>query len=112
MLLAVLDDIENSYYYHTNVASRETNASKLWNIYSRYPARTFEEIRKKLQPYLAKTSKPIRENQSKKIEHILECLRDIDGFNNKSLNENYLLGYYCEKAAIRENRKKSKKEEE
>lgn len=112
MLLAILDDVENSYYYRAQMDSRETNASKLWNIYSRYPARTFEEIRRKLQPYLAKTSKPIRENQSKKIEHILGCLRDIDGFNNKSLNENYLLGYYCEKAAIRENRKKSKKEEE
>lgn len=112
MLLAVLDDIESSYYYHSNVASRETNASKLWNIYSRYPARTFEEIRRKLQPYLAKTSKPIRENQSKKIEHILECLRDIDGFNNKPLNENYLLGYYCERAEIRKIRTNSKKEEE
>lgn len=112
MLLAVLDDIESSYYYHSNVASRETNASKLWNIYSRYPARTFEEIRRKLQPYLAKTSKPIRENQSKKIEHILECLHDIDGFNNKPLNENYLLGYYCERAEIRKIRTNSKKEEE
>lgn len=112
MLLAILDDIENSYYYHAQMDSRETNASKLWNIYSRYPARTFEEIRRKLQPYLAKTSKPIRENQSKRIEHILECLRDIDGFNNKPLNENYLLGYYCERAEIRKIRSNSKKEEE
>lgn len=112
MLLAILDDIENSYYYHAQMDFRETNASKLWNIYSRYPARTFEEIRRKLQPYLAKTSKPIRENQSKKIEHILECLRDIDGFNNKPLNENYLLGYYCERAEIRKIRTNSKKEEE
>lgn len=112
MLLAILDDIENSYYYHAQMDFRETNASKLWNIYSRYPARTFEEIRRKLQPYLAKTSKPIRENQSKRIEHILECLRDIDGFNNKPLNENYLLGYYCERAEIRKIRSNSKKEEE
>lgn len=112
MLLAILNDIEDSYYYRSQMDTRETNASKLWNIYSRYPARTFEEIRRKLQPYLAKTSKPIRENQSKKIEHILECLHDIDGFNNKPLNENYLLGYYCERAEIRRIRSNSKKEEE
>lgn len=112
MLLADLEDIEDSYYYLTNSESRETNASKLWNAYSRYPARTFEEIRRKLQPYLSRTSKPIRENQSKRIEHILECLRDIDGFNNKPLNENYLLGYYCEKAEIRRIRTSKKNEEE
>lgn len=108
MLLAVFDDIENTYYYKTNSGQRETNASKLWNVYSRYPARTATEIRNKLQPYLSRMDRPIKENQSKRIEQILVLLKDIDGFTNKSLNENYLLGYYCEKAEIRKLRIESK----
>lgn len=57
-------------------------------------------------PYLAGISNTSREYYLNSITHIVVCLREIDGFNNKQLKENYLLGYFCERADIEKNIKK------
>lgn len=106
MLLAVLDSIETTYYKEKKAKIRPTKAKLLWESYCKRPASTFDKIRMKLMPYLAGISNTSREYYLNSITHIVVCLREIDGFNNKQLKENYLLGYFCERADIEKNIKK------
>ena len=107
MLLAVLDSIETTYYKEKKAKIRPTKAKILWDSYCKCPAGTFDRIWKKLQPYLNGISDNVtREYYWSSITHVVICLRELNSFNNKPLKENYLLGYFCERADIEKNIKK------
>lgn len=107
MLLAVLDSVETTYYKEKKAKIRPTKAKILWDSYCRRPAGTFDRIWKKLQPYLNGISdNTTREYYISSIEHVVICLRELNSFNNRPLKENYLLGYFCERADIEKNIKK------
>lgn len=79
----------------------------MWDSYCKCPAGTFDRIWKKLQPYLNGISDNVtREYYWSSITHVVICLRELNSFNNKPLKENYLLGYFCERADIEKNIKK------
>lgn len=104
-LLAVMDEIERKALYKMDKVSpdnRLTNAKKLWSTYTRRPMTTYSRLHEKmLQAYLGKLSGGTISFLEDEIQNIMAELKEIDGFNNKPLKEEYLLGYYQQREKIR-----------
>lgn len=104
-LLAVMDEIERKALYKMDKLSsdnRLTNAKKMWSAYTRRPMTTYSRLHEKMvQAYLGKLSGGTIAFFDDEIQNIMAELKEIDGFNNKSLKEEYLLGYYQQREKIR-----------
>lgn len=108
-LLAVTNYLEDYVNYLTENTGRETNAFRYWSVFAQRPAATYKLIRENLNSYIIK----LRKERNFKyhyclslLEEIFDKLEDNGYFNNHSLKENYLLGYYSQMADLRS--KKSK----
>lgn len=100
-LLAIIDEIERRAIYIANQTGRNddhlTNAKKYWGNFERTPMRTYNQIYKTTMQGYARRLKPkTREYFESEISNIVNQLQEIDGFNNKKLNEKYLVGYYSQ----------------
>ncbi|MEW9701841.1 type I-C CRISPR-associated protein Cas8c/Csd1 [Paenibacillus sp. SI8] len=91
-LLAVADVLERRALGGDD---RETNAIRYMNSFSRHPARTWKTIQDCLLPYQAKLGKK-GFYLSKIIDEVASRI-SIDQFNNESLSELYLLGFYSQR---------------
>ena len=104
-LLSIMDEIERKALYATNKElpdSRLTNAKKLWSTYVRRPMTTYSRLYEKMaQAYLEKLFGGTAEFLENEIQEVMIELESIDGFNNKPLKEEYLLGYYQQRNKIR-----------
>lgn len=103
-LLAVSERIEEYVMYKRNISGRETNTMKYWNTFTRRPAKTWVVLDNRLRPYIRdlKSLNGYLDNQySQVIEQIVDLLQQGNGFTNEPLDENYLLGYYSQKAELR-----------
>lgn len=104
-LLAVLDEMERRSLYiadPTAVDSRPTNAKKYWNRYALTPMTVFNQIHKMvMQAYIRRLSAKSREYFEHEISAVIERLNEINGFDNRSLNESYLVGYYTQKEVMK-----------
>lgn len=110
-LLAIMDAIERKATYSSeqeNANKRLTNAKKLWNAYTRRPMTTFERLNQKMkQAYEGRLTGGTASFLEDEITNFVNRLNEINGFTNKPLREEYLLGY----CAQREKMKWSKEEE-
>ena len=111
-LLATLNRMEEVVNYKNGNSDRPTNAIKYWSTYTRKPAKTFEVIRERLNSYIAGMGGAQRTYYSKLLEEILGKLETIGGYNNNSLREDYLLGYYSQMDWFRNNKKDNMNEKE
>lgn len=74
---------------------RQTNAKRYWNAYSIRPALTLKTLHENLIPYRKKLDSDKEDCFDQWIQEILKKLAD-NGYNNKSLSEMYLPGYYLQ----------------
>lgn len=102
-LLAAAHKLEEYVNYKTGNQGRETNAMKYWSTYAQNPARTYQIIRERLQPYISKLNSGSRNYYLALAEEIFDKLAQTNSFNNEPLKENYLLGYYSQSAEFRKN---------
>lgn len=111
-LLAIMDAIERKATYSSeqeNSNKRLTNAKKLWNVYTRRPMTTFDRLYQKMrQAYEGRLTGKTASFMEDEITKLVNRLNEIDGFTNKPLREEYLLGY----CAQRDKMKWSKEENE
>ncbi len=89
---------------------RETNAERMLPAYVQHPASTLKLLNEKLEPYKKRLTK---ENSGSQYGKMLELIAKIpkDDFNNKPLNEKYLLGYAKMKMDFQEKNKAYKSTE-
>ncbi|HBL84978.1 MAG: type I-C CRISPR-associated protein Cas8c/Csd1 [Clostridiales bacterium GWF2_38_85] len=106
-ILAYMRDIEESALYQAN-ESRYTNAEKLQNAFSQYPAKYCNILYKQLRPYLNRLGRKADFRESEMMSLISKL--ENNGFNNTSLNETFLLGYSSQMNYFREQRMNNKKE--
>ena len=102
-LLAILEGLEERAIFRQEgkTDDRLTNAKKMWNVYTRRPAITYERLYSHIvRAYLKRLKPGEKVSAEKKIMQIINDLREIDGFNNNPLNERYLLGYYEEREKL------------
>jgi CRISPR-associated protein Csd1 len=110
-LLAVAERIENYGLWLGNEDSRNrsTSAERLMERFSLFPVQTWQSIEIALRPYLRRimARRPSAHfSLTRQIDEIME-LFDADDFTRKaSLDPEYLLGYHCQRAALR-NRERS-----
>lgn len=78
--------------------SRETNAERAMQNMYQSPATTWKQLQLKLRPYFHKKAeyKGLQIKCKKMIDEIIETL-DIDGFTNKPLSPEFLVGYSTQK---------------
>ena len=102
-LLAILEKVEERalYLQESKTDDRLTNAKKMWNVYTRRPAITYERLYSHIvRAYLKRLNPGARAKIENEIMQIINVLRETDGFNNNPLNERYLLGYYEEREKL------------
>lgn len=99
-LLAVADRIEARILYQRK-ESRETNAVRYMQRFSRYPCSTWKILyTDKLRPYLAQHKKKSRDWYESLIQEI-KCLFNHDEYiSEKALSGEFLLGYHCQQKAF------------
>lgn len=108
-LLAVLEKVERKTYERDE--TREPNAIRLQSAYVNHPLQTWKTLEDVLKPYFQKLKPGSREYYRGLISQITMLFRDEDqAIMNQSLSENYLLGYYLQRAEL--NRKANEQKEE
>ena len=118
-LLAIMDAIERKATYSSeqeNTNKRLTNAKKLWNAYTRRPMTTFERLNQKMkQAYEGRLTGRTASFMEDEITKMVNRLNEINGFTNKPLREEYLLGYCAQREKMKwgneENNGKEENEE-
>ncbi len=110
-LLAVFNKIEESALFskenRDENEKRITNAKKFWSMFVRKPAKTSIELQERVNPYMDRLSRASQNFYSEILEKIFGRLGG-DAFNNDSLDELYLLGYYHQYAELRKWKKEEK----
>jgi CRISPR-associated protein Csd1 len=99
-LLAVFKRMEE-YVNYKNGVDRPTAAETYWNAYTCHPAKTAMIIRGKIQPYVLKLKGGAKDHYSRLMEEIINVLSEDNHFSNQPLNEQYLIGYYCQYSDLR-----------
>lgn len=105
-LLAVADVLERRALGKEE--TRATNAIRYMNSFAQSPSRTWKTIQASLQPYQARLGTKAA-YLSRLIDEIADQM-DIHDFNNKPLDEKYLLGFYSQRRELY--KKNNEKEEE
>lgn len=102
-LLAVADVLETRAL--GKESTRQSNAMRYMNAFSRQPARTWKTIQDSLQPYQARLGdKGLY--LSKLIDEVASKIT-FEDFNNKPLNEKYLLGFYSQRNELWQKKEKN-----
>lgn len=109
-LLAVGENIE-SLVNHKKGISRETNAMKLQGSFVQKPWYTWKIIEDKLIPYWGKLSDSNRLYYRKLVTEIISLFSEEDFSKKTALDENYLLGYYLQRAEFFKKKESSNEEE-
>jgi CRISPR-associated protein Csd1 len=95
-LLAVADKIE-SQVLHAREETRETNAVRYMQRFSRHPASTWKLLYvEKLRPYFAHLPENGRSANEKIIQEIMDKFVHGDFESDDALSEEFLLGYHCQ----------------
>ncbi len=98
-LLAVFEKIERRTYQQGE--DREPNAIRLQSAYVNHPMQTWQILEEVVNPYLQKLHPRAREDYKILICEIIEKFKDEDKDKmNHRLGENYLLGYYLQRAEL------------
>ena len=97
-LLAVLEKVEKGTYERDE--RRETNAIRLLSAYVNHPMQTWMTLEQLLNPYFQKLSPGSREYYKGTISEIIGKITNGGDALNKPLKEDYLLGYYLQRAEL------------
>lgn len=97
-LLAVLEKVEKRTYERGE--RRETNAIRLQSAYVNHPMQTWMTLEQLLNPYFQKLSPGSREYYKRIISGIVSKITSDGDALNKPLKEDYLLGYYLQRAEL------------
>lgn len=101
-LLAIAERIESLALY-LGKDKRQTTAERLMQRFADHPSSTWRTIYLSLVPYksrLSSRSGGFIHNMEKLLEEIITSFEDNDFINDKKLSTEYLLGYYCQRAAL------------
>lgn len=114
-LLAVAEKIERSTY--DSEEKREPNAIRLQPAFVHHPMSTWMSIDAALKPYFERLLPGSREYYRGLISEIIGKISESDAEKlNKSLEYNYLIGYYLQRAELKKSNKEktqnNKQEEE
>lgn len=102
-LLAVCEMVERRTYDRGE--TRDPNAIRLQSAYVNHPMQTWKILEGLLNPYFQKLRPGSREYYRGLISGIVSSFREEDaGILNQGLKEDYLLGYYLQRAEL--NKKK------
>lgn len=98
-LLALYEKIERSSYALGE--KKEPNAISLQNVYVNRPVHTMQLLNRKITPYLQKQPLKRRIYYKNIMDEIIKMINQTDKNKiNNRLNENYLLGYYLQRAEL------------
>lgn len=119
-LLAVYDYIEEKAKSSNKVKNESqakprkayTSAIKLWNSFVRNPAKIVPMLKQNSNYYCKKISLGLAKKCENEILQIMNMLSENKLYNNKQLNEQYILGYYMQKLDLKSYNKSSSLKEE
>lgn len=97
-LLAIAEAAEASTYEKGD--SRATNASRLFEVYSKRPYQTWEILHARLDPYFNRMKQGQRVYYTKLMCEVADLFKDEAYRDNTKLKPDYLLGYYCQLSDI------------
>lgn len=110
-LLAVYEKVEQSTYDKSE--AREPNAVRLQSAYVNHPMQTLKNLEQMMEPYFRKMGPGLREYYKSMIGRIIGMFRDEDESKmNQGLGENYLLGYYLQRAELNKKKDGGRKNEQ
>lgn len=102
-LLAVAEKVEELALQVANV-NRTTTAARLMQRFADRPYSTWRTIYGQLQPYIQQLQVNRRgfiENRKKDLDEIMALFDSEDFTNDKTLTGEYLLGFHCQRLALR-----------
>ncbi len=108
-LLAVLEKVEKRTYERGE--RRETNAIRLLSAYVNHPMQTWMTLEQLLNPYFQKLSPGPREYYKRIISEIVSKITSGGDALNKPLKEDYLLGYYLQRAELNKSKETDSEDE-
>ena len=109
-LLAVMEKIERSTYRDEN---RDPNAIRLQAAFVNHPMQTWKILEQAITPYYQKHSPGSREYYRQMMSEIAGSFEEGDSkVMNKPLQEEYLLGYYLQRAELNKKRNNETDKEE
>ncbi len=103
-LLAVAEKVERATFEAGE--QRITNAERYMQNFSQRPLRTYEIIRRSIQPYLKQLQPGSREFYKNMFAEIEELLEESDFRSGEALDGMYLAGYDCQRTALKANTSK------
>ncbi|MGK0550864.1 type I-C CRISPR-associated protein Cas8c/Csd1 [Enterococcus faecalis] len=98
-MLAIADILEERALYKAGI-KRSTNAIRYMNAFSAHPVTTWKIIQANLIPYQAKLR-----GQGSYYQKLLDEIGasfELTDYTDKALNGKYLLGYYSQRAALKQ----------
>ncbi len=98
-LLALAENLEEWALRDAN-EKRETNAARLMQRFSERPFSTWRTIELALLPYKARLGGKSK-NRQRLIDEVIALFNDNDFLNDKRLSGEFLLGYHCQREALR-----------
>lgn len=108
-LLAVADAAESRTY--TKDDERVTNAKRYMEAFSNRPYQSWNNIYRKLRPYLNKLQPNTRGYYENIIREIMDKFQLDEYMDNSNLEAEYLIGYYCQLNDIYQKNTKDKEED-
>lgn len=102
-LLALAEKIEETALRLADV-NRPTTAARLMQRFSDRPFSTWKTINDQLQPYVQQLQ--VRRagfitNRKKDLDEVMDLFNGEDFVNDKPLTGEYLLGFHCQRMALR-----------
>lgn len=97
-LLAVCERVEEVALYRKGAEDRVTNALKLQTVYVNHPAATWMILENQLNPYFKMLGRERTDYYKQIISEIVDLMPEM---SNQTLNEQYLPGYYLQRAELR-----------
>jgi CRISPR-associated protein Csd1 len=109
-LLAIAENIEE-WALHEAKEERSTNAARLMQRFSERPYSTWKTLELSLAPYKARLGGKSKSRQWM-IDEVMAAFEPNDFISDKRLSGEFLLGYHCQREALRYSAKKEQASEE
>lgn len=111
-LLAIAESVERLTYSYDE--KREPNAKRYQTVFVHHPLSTWKILEEALEPYYRKIESPKkREEYRTMIQEVIRKIEDSDSTKlNNPLDENYLLGYYLQRASLKNETMMTKNEDQ
>ena len=102
-LLAIAEHIEDRALYLGN-ETRDTTAAKLMQRFADRPASTWRIIELALKPYMSRLRAkrpPFLHAMDKLLDEVIPSFQGSDFMDDSKLSGEFLLGYHCQRQALK-----------